>query len=489
VSSSDRIDDLVCRAAERGPDALALVDPPDREHFTDGAPRRLTYGDAERAVHRMADRLLELGLLPGSIVALQIPNIVESAIALLGVLRAGMIAAPLPLLWRQADMVAALGRLSPRALIAARRVGEVDHAELVMHVAAEIFSVRFVCGFGSGLPDGVIALDDIFDEATRAPTDPSQKPASHDVAVITFDVTARGIAPVAHTHMQLISAGKAIVAEAALEPGSAFLSALATSSFAGFGTIVMPWLITGAKLALHQPFSPEVLAAQLQDEHCAAAVVPAAILAPLQEAGLLGGAPQLRALLAVWRSPEFLSAASPWPNAPPACIDVAAFGEAGIIPRRRRSDGMTAGIPLGALGIEGAIEVTRTATGTLAMRGRMVPTVAAFGIEPGDPRSRKVDAKGFVDTEYPCRLDHDSRTLIVSGPPAGLVNVGGYRFAWWELQDLLTQLSEDGSLAALPDRLAGHRLAGVAKDREGVRRALESRGVNPLLVAAFRDRR
>ena len=64
----------------------------------------------------------------------------------------------------------------------------------------------------------------------------------------------------------------------------------------------MPWLITGAKLALHQPFSPEVLAAQLQDEHCAAAVVPAAILAPLQEAGLLGGAPQLRALLAVTRA-------------------------------------------------------------------------------------------------------------------------------------------------------------------------------------------
>ena len=482
MSSSDRIDDLVRRVAERGPDALALVDPPDREHFTDGAPRRLTYGDAERAVQRMANRLLELGLPAGSIVALQAPNIIESVIALLGVLRAGMIAAALPLLWRQADMVAALGRLSPRALIAARHVGEVDHAELIMHVAAEIFSVKFVCGFGSGLPDDVIALDDIFDGATRVPTDPRQKPASHDVAVITFDVTARGIAPVAHTHMELISAGKAIVAEAGLEAGGALLSALATTSFAGFGTIVMPWLITGAKLALHQPFSPEVLAAQLRDEHCAAAVVPAAILAPLQEAGLLGSTPALRALLAIWRSPEFLSAASPWPNATPACIDVAAFGEVGIIPRRRRSDGMTAGIPLGALGTEEAIEVARTATGTLALRGRMVSAA-------GDPRSRKVDAQGFVDTEYPCRFDRDGKMLIVSGPPAGLVNVGGYRFAWRELQDLLMQLSEDGSLAALPDRLAGHRLAGVAKDRERVHRALESRGVNPLLIAAFRDRR
>jgi len=114
----------------------------------------------------------------------------------------------------------------------------------------------------------------------------------------------------------------------------------------------------------------------------------------------------------------------------------------------------------------------------------MVPSGGTVGIEPGDPRSRKVDAEGFVDTEYPCRLDRDGKRLIVGGPAAGLVNVGGYRFAWRELQDLLAELSEDGSLAALPDRLAGHRLAGVAKDRERVRRALEARGVNPLLVAA-----
>jgi acyl-CoA synthetase (AMP-forming)/AMP-acid ligase II len=117
------VDDLFRRTAERRPGAWALVDPSDREDFTDAAPRRLTYADADRAVGALAWRLLDLGLAPGSIVALQMPNIVESVIALLGVLRAGMIAAPMPLLWRQADAVAALGRLAPRALISVRRVG------------------------------------------------------------------------------------------------------------------------------------------------------------------------------------------------------------------------------------------------------------------------------------------------------------------------------------------------------------------------------
>src|SRR6266567_4227942 len=87
------IDDLFRRAAERAPDAWALVDPPDREYFTDSAPRRLTYAQAERAIATLAGRLLELGLPAGSIVAFQIPNIVESVITLLGVVRAGADAA------------------------------------------------------------------------------------------------------------------------------------------------------------------------------------------------------------------------------------------------------------------------------------------------------------------------------------------------------------------------------------------------------------
>ena len=307
--------------------------------------------------------------------------------------------------------------------------------------------------------------------------------------MVTFDVTARGIVAVAHTHAQLVAAGDAILAEAALEQGGAILGALATSSFAGLGSSVMPWLIAGGRLVLHQPFSPETFAAQLHDERCETAVLPAAILPAMQEAGLLGRASAVRAILAVWRAPEFLSAAAAWPNSATACIDVAAFGEAGLVPRRRGTDGMPAGIPLGQIGSEAAIEIARTATGTLAIRGSMVPGPPPGAIETGEPPSLKIDAGGFVDTEYPCRLDRASNALIVSGPPAGLINVGGYRFAWRELQDLMTELGQGGSLAALPDRLAGHRLAGVAADRERVREALAARGVNPLLVAAFRDRR
>jgi hypothetical protein len=41
----------------------------------------------------------------------------------------------------------------------------------------------------------------------------------------------------------------------------------------------------------------------------------------------------------------------------------------------------------------------------------------------------------------------------------------------------------------LPDALAGHRLAGTARDQECLRAALRDLGVNPLLIDAFRTRR
>ena len=49
------------------------------------------------------------------------------------------------------------------------------------------------------------------------------------------------------------------------------------------------------------------------------------------------------------------------------------------------------------------------------------------------------DALGFADTVYPCRPDRDGGELIVTGPPPGMVSVGGYRFILDQLQDAVTR--------------------------------------------------
>ena len=480
------LDELFRRAAAARPDAPALADPPDRASFTDSTPRQLTWAEADRAVSAIANLLRSLALPPGAIVALQLPNVVEGVLTLMGVLRAGLIAAPLPLLWRQSEARAALGRVSARALVSCRRVGEADHADLAMHVAAETFAIRFVASFGTSIPDGIIPLDEVFDAGLPAPPPPLDRSgdATARSAVVTFDMTADGLVPVARSHRELIAAGEAVAAAASLPPGATLLGAFMGSSFAALATMTVPWLLAGATLHLHQPAEPATLLGQRWD----AAVLPGPLLPRLAEAGLIHPfAPQT--VLAIWRAPERMSAAAPW-HGGARVVDVPVFGEVGLLALPRGSDGAPAEFPASASEAPAAIELMRNASGTLSLRGAMVP---AHPCPPGSPRGAQfnltVGSDGFVDARFPCHVDRATGRLVLDGPPAGIVSVGGYRFAVRDLQDLIAPVDPDGSVASFPDALAGHRLAGVGGDRAAIRDKLVEQGASPLVAGAFRERR
>jgi len=100
----------------------------------------------------------------------------------------------------------------------------------------------------------------------------------------------------------------------------------------------------------------------------------------------------------------------------------------------------------------------------------------------------KVAPSGFVDTGYACRPN--SPTMVLTAPPQGLVSIGGYRFIVRDLHDFVDRVEDGGgTLAVLPDVLAGHRLAGIAADHDMLEAGLAKLGANPLLVGAFRKRR
>jgi len=213
----------------------------------------------------------------------------------------------------------------------------------------------------------------------------------------------------------------------------------------------------------------------------------------LAEAGLIGRHDDLT-VLAVWRAPERLAASAAWSGG--ILVDVAVFGEIGLIAARRGADGKPSAIPGGRLVLpRGApqgihvLNVTRTPNGTLALSGPMVPH-ALFppGAERGSAPKVKI-AEGSIDTGYACRVDRETKLLTVDGPPAGMISVGGYRFALRAAQDLVAGIEDGSTLAALPDMLAGHRLAGAGADRDAICDALLAHGANPLLVAAFRARK
>jgi non-ribosomal peptide synthetase component F len=290
IGNRATLDDLFRRVGVRHPDGLALADPPNCELITRQPPRCLTYAEADRAISTLAAKLRALGLQTDAVVAIQLANTVDSVIALLGVLRAGMIAVPLPLLWRVQEVAAALSTIGAKAIITCARAGAYAQAEIAMQVAAEMFPIRYVCGFGDNLPDGVVPLDERVDAPVVDFYQPTARPgdAAAHVAVVTFDVTAEGFVPRARSHRELIAGGLAAFLEGGIARDAAILSAIPASSFAGIALTLVPWLLSGGTLGLHHGFDPDVFGEQMRAIQPAAVVLPGPALSPLAQTGLLG---------------------------------------------------------------------------------------------------------------------------------------------------------------------------------------------------------
>jgi non-ribosomal peptide synthetase component E (peptide arylation enzyme) len=484
------LDALFRRAALRTPGNVALVDPPHRRTYADGPPRHITYAAADRMIEGIARRLHRFGLPRRSVVGLQCPNIGESVLALLGVLRAGLVAAPLPLLWRRSEVAEALGRIGAKAIIAAGRVGGDALCDVALATAVEVFSIRYVCGFDEKPPDGVISLSELFvaDQLDPAPWPTGSENPAAEVAVVTWETTAHGRVAVARSHEQLLAAGAAVALEAEIPAKARILTSLGLASCASIATGVIPWLVSGGTLMLHHGLDAQAFAAQCAEYGCDAVATAAAMAPQIATEGLLPEG--VSSVLGVWHAPERAAASWRWRDAHAKFVDVYAFGEIGLLALKRK-DGAPPSFTIGpAVGARAAAvtEIMRTRGGTMAVRGPMVP-IRPFVERGSSTPPLTADAAGFVDTGYPCRVDGQTGVVTISGPPAGIINVGGYRFVQRDLQALLDPAGPGASIAALPDPLLSHRLVGHAADRGAVQAALARHGTNALVVSAFRERR
>jgi hypothetical protein len=279
-----------------------------------------------------------------------------------------------------------------------------------------------------------------------------------------------------------------VILEGGLESEAAILSAAPTTSFAGLGGAMLPWLLSGGPLTLHHPFNAEVFISQRDSLTRGAIVVPGVLADRLSQ----GHAGNLDSVIALWAAPERSPAEQPLDRSMgPRIVDITAFGEVGLVASRAAENGMMAPIPNGVIGAPSGsatavsvIETSRTASGTLALRGAMVASNAF----PHGAAQAETGSDGFVDTFYPCRFGAERRTLIVTGPQPGMAGIGGYRFAQARLDALVAGLSDRAVIVTLPDALTGQRLAGSAPDAAATQANLIAGGHNPLFAHAFRPR-
>ena len=387
TNASPTLDALFQRVLSRRPDAIALIDPLNKPRITGGLPKRLTYAQADRAISALSAHFVESGLPTHSVIAVQLPNTVEFMLTVLAAHRAGLVVAPIPLLWRQAELVAALNRTSARAIVTASRIDGVVHADLAMNAAAEAFSIRHVCGFGGDLPEGMASLDLALAREPGAGRSIIQD--GRKAAIISFDVTPQGFRAVPRTHLGLIAGGLAMSLESDVAQGTTVMSAFAPSSFAGLATSLVTWLLSGGTLVLHHPFDSDVLEQQIREHRCDTLIAPAQLALRLDELGLDDNLPTLSNVIGLWRAPEQVASSPFWTAQQASLTDVYLFGEAGLVGARRTADdGAPALIKPGPHGAPRELpgssisgDILLTPKGTLGLRGPMV-TVSAYAPPP-----------------------------------------------------------------------------------------------------------
>lgn len=275
---TETILDLFLKNWAATPDALAVVDPPNRAGFTSGEPLRLTYSDLKTAAERLAAAFAADGLVKDDIIMVQLPNVAELAVVYLAAVHLGIIVSPLPVQYRTHELKQVMGLAQPKGLVTTNNFAGFDYLPMAAKLAADLPSLTLLYGVGENLPEGVRSLGDILADGSLAPP-PRAAVDANDIFTICWtsgtEADPKGV-PRSHNHWIWIA--YASVDGCEFEPGHILLNPFPMINMAGIGGMFVPWLITGGKLVMHQPFDLQVYLGQMMMEKVNYTVAPPALL-------------------------------------------------------------------------------------------------------------------------------------------------------------------------------------------------------------------
>ncbi|MGH6833687.1 MAG: hypothetical protein ACRECM_11815, partial [Methyloceanibacter sp.] len=367
-------------------------------------------------------------------------------------------------LWRGHEIGKVCDEVAPKALIGVSHFAGESPAEKLCAIAASHLSVRFVLGFGPDLIDGVASLDEAIEARRGVSHHRIVAMVRQGPAMIGF--TARAgmpLVPVIRTEDELLAQGAMTVLALGLDSRDVILNPYPLTGPAGLALGLMPWLISGATLAQHDPFDYRAFVDQLFATGATVTALPPPILAELAKDGVLRSSEcRLRRLGAVWSMPE-LAEPPPFYGAAPLLFDLYPLGDLASVVLRRESRANPASLPLGkihleedgddAVFVETKLRASRSGESELMLRGPVVPHGT-----PGGPLA--ADQDGFVGTGLCAAVDGTHGMSLRLKGDSELLHHGGLSIAACEFDELYRSFPGflDAACFVLPDPIVGDRV-------------------------------
>lgn len=243
--------------AHNMPDALAIVDPLNKEALLGTAPERVRYAQFDQAVEATASALWTEGLQKDDIVLVQMPNCWELAMLYLAIARAGGVISPIPMQWRSKEITYVAELTQAAAMITVHEFHGFGHRAMAEKVRRKVPSLKKIYTYEDvrrmmeEKPNPSLNLlridaDDIFTLCWTSGTEAQPKGC-----------------PLSHNNWRCQAA---IALASGMQPGDVMLTAGPLVNMASVGTVYVPWLRFGGTVVLHHPFDPQLLLKQMVQE-------------------------------------------------------------------------------------------------------------------------------------------------------------------------------------------------------------------------------
>jgi len=225
---------------------------PAREALVDRR-HRVTYAELEARVERVAAKLGALGVGPGDVVTIQLPNQVEFAYVFFALERLGAVANQIGPDFRSREVEYIIRFSESRAFVCPSRFKGFDYVAMIDELRPRLPDLDLVCVLGGG-GAGVVSLDDIIE---------GDDPASHSLTPLGVDDVMRmaftsgttgNPKGVIHSHNTTLSACRNLNGDMGVTDREVFLIYLPLGLNWGYLTLVQS-VMAGARAVLLDQWS------------------------------------------------------------------------------------------------------------------------------------------------------------------------------------------------------------------------------------------